>query len=99
MFESSVYSKEALNESEILYIKYDSYDYNKLLPFVVAISNFELALEPSASVSAYFMTFDSPTVLLNLPDDRFIELCTDSIEIVNLVTKKFRHYEPKVYTK
>lgn len=98
IFQDSFYEDEILKNSEIQYIYYEKYDYKYLLPFVIAISNFELGFEPSASISAFFMTFDGTPILLNFPDDRFIELCTDSDDLINSVKNKFESYQPKVYT-
>lgn len=71
----NIFNFEDYEDSEIIYLYYDKFDFAKLKPLVRAIAGFELAVKPSASITAYFLNFQKDRdVLLNLYDDRGMEL-------------------------
>lgn len=81
-------------DCKIIYLYYNKYDFAKVEPLVTAIAGFELGVEPSANVNAYFLNFqEDNAVLLNLYDDRGMELITTNLEFRQKILKQFRRYK------
>lgn len=86
------FAEDAFEDAKILYIKYDQYSFNYILPLVYSKTGFELAFENTAQITAYFMSFSKHPVLLNLYDDRGMELLSHDKEVIDSVAKKFSKY-------
>lgn len=84
---------EAFEDAEILYIKYKIYNFNAIFPIVYSKAGFELGANNTAGIVAYFISFsDEQPILLNLYDDRGMELLTTKQTLVNLIHNKFDEY-------
>lgn len=88
LLNTQLFDKEALKESEFFYLRYSKYAFEQIAPIVCAIAGYELGLERSANISAYFINFDDTPILLNLYDDRGLELVTDSKENFNKILQE-----------
>lgn len=84
--------EDALNEAEILYIKYDLYQFECIFPLVYSKAGFELGIDNTAGIVSYFITFENPPILLNVYDDRGMELLTHDKKVINDVGTKFSKY-------
>ena len=84
---------ENFQDSQILYLYYNRFDFLKLKGLVKAIAGFELGVEPSANITCYFLNFETGNeVLLNLYDDRGMEFLTTNEGLQEKVLKKFKNY-------
>ncbi|MDP2385338.1 MAG: hypothetical protein Q8M29_03120 [Bacteroidota bacterium] len=89
---NSRFDSQAIKESEIKYLKYEKFSFDKISPIVRAIAGYELGFENSANISAYFLSFEDTAVLLNLYDDRGMELLNDASEFTSEISNKFQRY-------
>lgn len=74
--------------AEVKYLYTDDYSFEKIRPIVEAILKHELLFLPSSNVTAYFIDFNSIS-LLNLPDDRYTEFISYDNDLPNLLKNTF----------
>lgn len=84
--------EEAFQDAEILYLKYKHYSFDDIIPLVYSKAGFELGLENTAGIVAYFVSFENQPVLLNLYDDRGMELLSHGRETINKISVEFSEY-------
>ena len=76
-------------EVQLLYSK--AYQYEKIQPIVQAIAGNEILVKPSADISAYFILFEEDrNILVNLYDDRGIEILSPHLELKNYFENETR---------
>lgn len=86
------YDEEAFEDAEIVYLKYDHYSINLILPIVYSKAGYDLGMEDTTGILAYFLCFEDHPILLNLYDDRGMELLSHDKNTINSVCEKFRDY-------
>ncbi|WP_445440402.1 DUF3885 domain-containing protein [Dyadobacter frigoris] len=84
--------KEAFDDAEILYIKYENYSLGKIFPLVQMIAGFDLGFKNTINILSYFLSFQNQPLLLNLYDDRGMELLAHDEQLINSVGGKFADY-------
>lgn len=84
--------EEAFEEAEILYLKYKHYSFDDIMPLVYSKAGFELGFENTAGIVAYFISFEDQPILLNLYDDRGMELLSHDRETINNISREFSEY-------
>ncbi|KAA0991033.1 DUF3885 domain-containing protein [Dyadobacter aurulentus] len=92
LIEMKYFDQEVLDEAEILYLEYGSYSFRDILPLVHSSAGFDLAMENTAGLSAYYISFSKEPVLLNLYDDRGMELLSHDKKLIDSISRKFSHY-------
>ena len=90
--EEALEDKEFLEELGIRYLKYEKYSFDAIRPLIQAIAGHELGLKRSANVTAYFLTFEGSHTMLNLYDDRDVELLSDNEVYVEQISREFNRY-------
>jgi hypothetical protein len=83
---------KAIANAEIFYLKYNTYLFDKVMPLVYSKAAFELGFQNTASIVAYFISFKNQPILLNLYDDRGMEILSNDKEIISNLEKKFYRY-------
>lgn len=93
-FKIDNYKAKKLRKNDIISLYYyPKYSFDCIEPIAQAIGAYELALEPSASIDAYFVSIDSNNeLLLTLYDDRGVDFMTPEKELFNILTDKFKKY-------
>ena len=75
---------------EVSLLIINKYDFSTIKSIVQAIAGYEILIKPSANISAYFISFgEEYDVLVNLYDDRGIEILTTSQIISNQIENIF----------
>lgn len=86
------FSSEALLNSEILYLKYNSYSFERVRPLIYSKAGFELGFERTAGIVAYFISFENCPILLNLYDDRGMEVLVENEKVMDEIHNRFVKY-------
>jgi hypothetical protein len=55
---------------------------------ITSIINYEMAEEPSANITCYFINFEKP-VIINVYDDRGMDIYSPDKRIINELSNKF----------
>ncbi|WP_259071963.1 DUF3885 domain-containing protein [Mucilaginibacter sp. X4EP1] len=76
------------DEDEILYLYFNRYSKLLLSPIAKSIINFEMAEEPSANITCYFISFNSK-LIINIYDDRGLDIYTPNEELLKNINNKF----------
>jgi hypothetical protein len=71
---------------------YEKFNFEDIYPLLSAIASYELALNYSANVTAYFISFCSSPVLINLYDDRGLEVLIKDKYLFKRMYYKFEKY-------
>jgi hypothetical protein len=79
---------ESKNEENILYLFIKKYSFSKIDPVVSAKINYEMAEEPSANITCYFINFEK-SIIVNVYDDRGMDIYADNQSIINELLSKF----------
>ncbi|MEA5260822.1 hypothetical protein VB264_23685 [Arcicella aquatica] len=88
-FNDSIIKENYTQNDKILLINYKKYDFEKIRPVIQCIAAYELGIEPSANINAYLISFDNIYVLINLYDDRGMEVLTHDSVLNKLISDKF----------
>lgn len=92
LIRKELFSDDAFDDAEILYLKYQNYSFSKIRPIVYSKAAFELGFKNTAGIVAYFMSFKDKPILLNLYDDRGMEVLSHDNNIISAVERKFSKY-------
>ena len=92
LIDESNFDSEALEECEILYINFDNYNFDTIYPIVYSKAGFDLALENTAGLIAYFISFDEEPVFLNFYDFRGMEFLTNDQGVIDVVSNKYNDF-------
>ena len=84
--------KKTLEDLGIRHLKYEKCSFDAISPLIQAIAGRELGLRRSANVTAYFLTFEGSHTMLNLYDDRDVELLSDNEVYVEQISREFNQY-------
>jgi len=76
------------DDDEILYAHFNTFSRIVLSPIIKSIINFEMAEEPSANITCYFVSFNSE-LIINVYDDRGVDVYSPNIELLNKIKAKF----------
>jgi hypothetical protein len=76
------------NEEETLYLYYNKFSKSLIEPIITSIVNYEMAEEPSANITCYFVNFEKQLVI-NIYDDRGMDIYSTDKEIVEAISDKF----------
>jgi hypothetical protein len=79
-------------DTDAYFLYYPKYDYEMVRPLIQAIAAFELGLDPSANISAEFMSFGRSPVLVNLYDDRGMEIISIDSDHHQVLMNRFIRY-------
>lgn len=82
-------------DTKVCYLHYKTYEFEKIEPLLTAIFSYELALEPSANISAVFMDVNNSLTLINPYDDRGLDIITNDSLYFDMIRKKFDEWELK----
>jgi hypothetical protein len=75
-------------EYETLYMHFNRYSKTFALPIIKSIVNFDMAEEPSANITCYFVSFSRP-LIINIYDDRGLDIYSPNKELLNRTRKEF----------
>ncbi|MEE1899176.1 hypothetical protein V1389_12555 [Flavobacterium rakeshii] len=89
--------KEMINpfleeEDELICLNYNNYDFSAIKKLAEGIAGFELGIESGLNISIYFISFDDYPVLLNMYDDRGMEVLLEDEKAYNEIKLKFSKY-------
>ena len=90
--EDNLFEREITENDEIYYVNYNKYSFNNIYSLVRAIGGYELGLDCGVNITAYFISFKDNPVLMNLYDDRGMELLSNDLETINKVSENFSDY-------
>jgi hypothetical protein len=76
---------------EIVYLYYNSFNFEDIYPLILVIASFDLGLEPHIDIKAFFICFHPSHILINLYDDRGMEVIASKNDIKKSV-KKFSQF-------
>jgi hypothetical protein len=76
------------NEEETLYLYYDKFSKSLVEPIITSIVNYELAEEPSANITCYFVNFEKQ-IVINIYDDRGVDVYSTNKKIIEAISDKF----------
>lgn len=80
------------NPEHVLYAHYESIELGILTNLISGIARDEIALTPSTEAKAYIISLDAHPVLLNLYDDRGMEILTSSPKVYADILEKCGSY-------
>ncbi|TCC97852.1 DUF3885 domain-containing protein [Pedobacter hiemivivus] len=76
------------NEEDILYLYLKKYSPLIVSPIVTSIINYEMAEEPSANITCYFVDFDR-SIIMNIYDDRGMDVYSPNKAIIEGLLNRF----------
>lgn len=76
------------SEDQILYTHFNRYSKHLLTPIRKSIINFDMAVEPSANITCYFVSF-SAKLIINIYDDRGLDIYTPNNVLLNKIKNDF----------
>ena len=89
----SVILKEFEKEDTESYcLFYPQYEFENIKPIIQAIAAFELGIYPAANITAYFISFDRYPFLVNLYDDRGMEVLFCDTQQYDTLKNEFSKY-------
>lgn len=92
LIEKDNFCEEAFDDAEILYIRYENYSFDMIFPLVHMLAGFDLGVQDTINILAYFISFRNQPVFLNLYDDRGMELLSHDGQLMDSVGGKFAGY-------
>ena len=92
---NNITSLDISEDDGLYYLYYNSYERKDILPLISAIAGYELGIVESANISAYLVSFHEVPILLNLYDDRGMELISNDLDWVKSQTENFANYYQK----
>lgn len=93
--ENNVTNLEIDDDDGLYLLYYEKYNIGNLIPLASAVVAKDLGLEKSANVNAYFLNFSENPILINLYDDRGMELISNDLNWIKDKTKKVKDYYQK----
>lgn len=81
-----------LEDAKVYYIHYNEFDFEKIKPLLSAIFSFELAIQPSADISAVFLNTQDSLTLINPYDDRGLNIITTDALSFNKIEETFKKW-------
>lgn len=75
-------------EEEILYLHYTKYSPFLVSPITTSIINYEMAEEPSANITCYFIDFEK-LIIINIYDDRGMDVYSPDKGLIKDISSKF----------
>jgi hypothetical protein len=82
------------DDYDVLCLYYEQYSFPMVSPIVTSIINYELALEPSANITCYFVDF-TESLIVNIYDDRGCDIYSPSKDIVVDLGSRFMNWVNK----
>ncbi|WP_156305418.1 DUF3885 domain-containing protein [Sphingobacterium endophyticum] len=76
------------DDYNILYLYYEEYSFQKVLPLALSVINYDLTFTPSANITCYFVDFGEP-VIVNIYDDRGCDIYSTNGEFADAVNACF----------
>lgn len=76
------------NEEDILYLHLKKYSPFIVNPIVTSIINYEMAVEPSANITSYFIDFDR-SIIVNIYDDRGMDVYSPGKAFIKGLLNRF----------
>lgn len=76
---------------DVLYLYYERYSFQIISPVVASIINYELARDPSAHITCYFVNFYHP-VVVNIYDDRGCDIYSPNNSIILSLAQKHKNW-------
>jgi hypothetical protein len=83
--------KTKVNEEEILLVNFNRYSESLLTPITTSIINYEMAEEPSANITCYFISFNSK-LIINIYDDRGLDIYSLKTDLLNDIKNEFNNW-------
>lgn len=78
-------------DADILYLFFQKYAYNFVEPVVVSNINYEVAKDPSANITCYFVNFQK-SLIVNIYDDRGMDVYCSNKYFLNELSEKFHSW-------
>lgn len=78
------------SDDEICLLYNKRFYYDSVRQIIDGIVGFDLGLDSGLNISAYFISFDNTPFLVNMYDDRGMEVLTDSAFLIENVKNEFR---------
>lgn len=93
------YDTEAISEAKIFLLEYDEFRYKNIENLVKLHAGYELALDNTLNISFYIISMSYQyNTLINLYDDRGLELLTDNNNFIEDIKKsKFPYTESVIF--
>jgi len=91
VIENANSSLKRIGEEEVLYLYFKKYSQAILSPVMTSIINYELAQEPSANITCYFINFEK-SIIVNIYDDRGVDVYALSRQVIATVSNKFHKW-------
>ena len=82
------------DDYDVLCLYYKEYSFSVVSSIVISILNYEMALEPSANITCYFVDFSGSTVV-NIYDERGCDIHTPNKNLMNNLHYNFKKWENK----
>lgn len=79
-------------EEEILYLYFKKYSSFLASPITTSIINYEMAEEPSANVTCYFIDF-AKLIIINVYDDRGMDVYSPNKRLIEDISNKFYDWQ------
>lgn len=92
LIETNNFDQGAFDEAEIFYLQYSQYSFDKVIKLVYSSAGFDLAIENTIGITAHYVSFKREPILLNIYDDRGMELLSPDKNIVDSIGEKFSQY-------
>ena len=76
------------DEEEVMYLYFNKYSQAIVTPFITSIINYEMAEEPCANITCYFIDFER-CIIINVYDDRGMDVYSLNKNIIRDLSDKF----------
>ena len=79
------------NDEEVLYLYFKKYSPFQVSPIITSIVNYDMAEEPAANITCYFVNFEK-SVIINIYDDRGMDIYTPDKGLIKGLSKEFHDW-------
>lgn len=86
---SKVLDLEFESDDEIVLLYHNSYSYISIEKIVRGLAGFDLALDEGLNLTAYFISFEKAPFLVNMYDDRGLEILTNDDYLNKQIRERF----------
>lgn len=82
------------SEDEVLYLYFEKYSNTIANSVITSIVNYEMAEEPSANVTCYFINFER-SLIINIYDDRGMDIYSPEKSVIEEISNRFSTWRVK----
>ena len=88
----NTFERDSTNDDEnILYVFMKKYKENIGIFISTLIVHYDLALDPSANITCYFVNFDTP-IIINIYDDRGMDIYSPNLHFMDNLSKTYSNW-------